>query len=369
MAKLIAAHPVVRGVQLTFDSSSAVVELDAFWLRDHDESSLGMDPVTKQRRVDTLGLPDDLEVRATEIQEHGEWLEVTWAEHVHTTRHSAAALYRALHPDSLEYPEPSLWLTPTEILEIPEVDFDDVREKTGLRSLFGAVWKYGFCLVKNAPPTAAATETVVRAVAYPRQTIFGGMWTFGATGEFEDTAYSTERLPLHTDGTYTLDPPGWQLLHCIEYDGSGGDSLIADGVAHATAMKNTSPDHYQALCDIPVIAEYRGDDVHLRAAHPVVEEAPCGRIRRFMYNNTDRVGFRRNPDESKRFYDAYRDLGRRLAAEEAALGYPLRPGTILVFDNWRVLHGRTEFSGNRVLSGAYLNREDVESRWRCLLRD
>ena len=45
----------------------------------------------------------------------------------------------------------------------------------------------------------------------------------------------------------------------------------------------------------------------------------------------------------------------------------LRPGQAMLFDNWRVLHGRSAYSGVRRMCGGYLNREDVESRLRQLL--
>jgi len=37
---------------------------------------------------------------------------------------------------------------------------------------------------------------------------------------------------------------------------------------------------------------------------------------------------------------------------------------MLVFDNWRILHGRGAFQGRRKMAGAYVNREDYESRVR-----
>ena len=46
--------------------------------------------------------------------------------------------------------------------------------------------------------------------------------------------------------------------------------------------------------------------------------------------------------------------------------HQLTVGQALVFDNWRMLHGRTAFSGNRKMTGAYTNREDLESRIRLL---
>ena len=35
-----------------------------------------------------------------------------------------------------------------------------------------------------------------------------------------------------------------------------------------------------------------------------------------------------------------------------------------VFDNWRVLHGRSSFTGKRRLYGAYINRDDYVSKWK-----
>jgi trimethyllysine dioxygenase len=40
------------------------------------------------------------------------------------------------------------------------------------------------------------------------------------------------------------------------------------------------------------------------------------------------------------------------------------PGEAMLFDNWRVLHGRTAYTGHRHLCGGYVNREDYESRLR-----
>ena len=44
----------------------------------------------------------------------------------------------------------------------------------------------------------------------------------------------------------------------------------------------------------------------------------------------------------------------------------LAPGRMLIFDNWRTLHGRKAYQGKRRLAGAYINKEDVESRLRVL---
>jgi trimethyllysine dioxygenase len=47
---------------------------------------------------------------------------------------------------------------------------------------------------------------------------------------------------------------------------------------------------------------------------------------------------------------------------------PLMPGTALLFDSWRTLRGRRAYQGYGRLCGAYLNKEDFESKLRVLRR-
>ena len=66
------------------------------------------------------------------------------------------------------------------------------------------------------------------------------------------------------------------------------------------------------------------------------------------------------------FYDAIRlfdEIGQRARMQWR---HVLQPGEALLFDNWRVLHGRAAYTGLRRMCGGYLNREDIESRLRQL---
>ena len=50
----------------------------------------------------------------------------------------------------------------------------------------------------------------------------------------------------------------------------------------------------------------------------------------------------------------------------------LKPGDMWAFDNRRVLHARRAFdpsSGARHLQGAYVDRDEISSRWRVLRRE
>ena len=69
------------------------------------------------------------------------------------------------------------------------------------------------------------------------------------------------------------------------------------------------------------------------------------------------------------FYLAYRELMRRLKGPEYKIQLRLEAGEMAVFDNRRVMHGRSEFkpnTGRRHLRGCYVDRSEFQSRLRIL---
>ena len=128
----------------------------------------------------------------------------------------------------------------------------------------------------------------------------------------------------------------------------------------------TDPVAFAALTRVKVPAHYLGDGVSLRAEHPIIGLDDRGAYRQIAYNNYDRAPFRLPAAQMREFYDALA-LWNRLVndpAYENAIN--LRPGTALLFDNWRTLHGRRAYQGYRRLCGAYVNKEDFDSKLRVL---
>lgn len=65
------------------------------------------------------------------------------------------------------------------------------------------------------------TQKVSERVCFIQETFFGRMWTFTADLARGDTAYTNMALGAHTDSTYLSCPPGIQVFHCLEHDGTG----------------------------------------------------------------------------------------------------------------------------------------------------
>jgi len=73
-------------------------------------------------------------------------------------------------------------------------------------------------------------------------------------------------------------------------------------------------------------------------------------------------------EDQRRFYSALRAFAELAArAPEAVARVALKPGQVLLVDNWRVLHGRTAFEGGqRHVCGCYVARTELASAARVL---
>ena len=111
---------------------------------------------------------------------------------------------------------------------------------------------------------------------------------------------------------------------------------------------------------------YAGDGVELRARRPTFREDSQGNLVQVTFNNYDRSELLYPEPEMNCFYQALQTFDLALNDSANQWTHQLTVGQALVFDNWRMLHGRTAFSGNRKMTGAYTNREDLESRIRLL---
>jgi alpha-ketoglutarate-dependent taurine dioxygenase len=217
------------------------------------------------------------------------------------------------------------------------------------------------------PFDKSSADRFVKRLGYVRHTIFGGMWDLTPDlTEHADTAYTSIFLGPHTDGTYSHDAPGLQFFLCLKAADSGGESLLVDGLAIAAELAESEPDLFVDLASIPVPGRYVEPGVSLRAERPVFRTNARGLLDQVSFNNYDRAPFLLPPDLEQRFYRAYGRFAELANEPNRRAAITLTPGDIMIFDNWRSLHGRNAFTGYRHYFGAYLNHEDLESKRRVL---
>lgn len=232
------------------------------------------------------------------------------------------------------------------------------------RSVVQSLVDYGVAFVENVPANATFTEIVIKRLFAIHRTHFGELWTFSdGMGDHLDTAYTSESLPAHTDNTYFNDASGLQILHCIDYKAKGGLSLLVDGFNVLENLKRNYPDTYERLKKYQIPAENKDKVCHHTHCGPVIIEDPVdGKLQQIRYNNPDRAYMNTLPQrEMKQFYGDLQILAAEIEDPANEFWFQLKPGTVMFFDNWRLLHGRSEFSGKRVMSGSYVSRTEFMS--------
>lgn len=175
-------------------------------------------------------------------------------------------------------------------------------------------------------------------------------------------SYSLRCLPPHTDGTYLPVPPRVKVLGTLAYEGEPCANTFVDG--HAAATSALSRAEREALSS--------GQIMHVLKADPYSE--PMSFNRSILDHDGDgRVHVAWNAHEprsqciSKSVGGARAKMAEWINDPANAYQEVLRPGTIAIVDNWRVLHGREAVQGRwREMAGADVSDRALRARWREL---
>jgi gamma-butyrobetaine dioxygenase len=110
---------------------------------------------------------------------------------------------------------------------------------------------------------------------------------------------------------------------------------------------------------------YRSRNALLRAERPLIQLSSRGEVVAVHYNNRSIQPLPFAAEAAERYYRAYRRFATLLREPRFMLRFMMRAGDLVVFDNQRILHGRTGFASARHprhLQGCYLTRDSVFSR-------
>jgi gamma-butyrobetaine dioxygenase len=203
------------------------------------------------------------------------------------------------------------------------------------------------------------------------ETNYGLVFDVRAVPQPENLAYSDLGLGLHTDNPYREPVPGFQALHTLLAAPDGGDSLFADGFALAAELRRLEAAAFATLTRTPVPFRYRSQSAALAADRPLIALDCTGAVAAVHYNSRSIAPLTLPAPDCVAFYHAYRRFAGLLREPQYQLATRLGDGEMVVFDNQRVLHGRTGFASARYprhLRGCYLTRDSVHSQQALLQR-
>ncbi|KAG5287516.1 trimethyllysine dioxygenase [Histoplasma capsulatum G186AR] len=344
----------------------------SLWLRDNCQCKKCIHPDTRQRLVDTFSIPGD--IHPSTVRKLDNYLEIEWANDGHTSTYSYSwlsehHLKQRGESDIVRFgaEKQSVSNDPN---TYPTVLYDEVMlSDDGVRKWTDQIYRWGFSFVKGCPATPEATEKLLERIAFIRPTHYGGFWDFTSDLSLKDMAYTTEGLGGHTDTTYFTDPAGLQMFHMLSHtNGSGGESLLVDGFEAAKTLYNEDPEAYEVLKEFGVDGHASGNEhvcIQPACPFPVFNHHPItGELYQVRWNNEDRRPMvNGSPEEISKWYAAARKWNEIITRKDMEHWFQLDPGSPMIFDNWRMLHGRAPFSGKRRICGGYVNHDDFMSRY------
>lgn len=389
-------------ISLDFEKLSAPVTVSKLWLRDACQCHRCVSESSGQKRFATCDIPSDLKVDGLRVLEDG-GLEVSWADDLapggdqHVSIYPLSLLHNILlRPipyrrnksareiwDSLYFEKDS---------RSREISYSSwMEDASRFAEAFRNLHHWGLVVIRGVPQTEDAVEKVASRLGHLQATFYGPTWDVVSKPQAENVAYTNEFLCLHQDLMYLNEPPRIQILHCLENGCEGGDSLFSDGLRAAHDLRLNNKSHYHTLATSFVDFHYAKGGHYWHNNHTTI--ITSGHKDVLMANP---MSIRWSPPFQAPFWTALHQgemdspfdhrAGFLVESWQQAakvfkdsvedpvnmVQFRLQPGDCVVFDNWRVLHGRRAFdtaSGRRHLKGTYVEDQAFNSTWIRLQRE
>jgi gamma-butyrobetaine dioxygenase len=343
----------------------------AIWLRDNCRCPKCRH-ANGQRLFEITDLP--MALTAGKVEHGADRLTVTWSpdEHVSAYRldwlraHDLAPAGRAARHET-----PVHWGAELKG-NLPIGDWSEIRVHAGAELAWHDKFAaYGFGVLRNVPTQYGMVETVGNHLGFVRVTNYGSRFDVISVPNPNNLAYTAVGLGVHSDNPYREPTPGVQLLHCLESDAPGGDTLLVDGFHAAEILRREDPAAFELLRTHPFSFRFRDAKTDLRASVPLIKTDYDGHVSEVHFNNRSADMLDVPVEFVAPWYAAYRSFAEILKRPELELIFRLGAGDLVVMMNERALHGRTAFDaslGRRHLQGCYIDKDGIESRRRVLQR-
>jgi gamma-butyrobetaine dioxygenase len=348
-------------------TEGSVTELPALWLRERCQDPLSLDPHTQQRLFDPHRLPEDLALVRVEAS-GGSRVRLAFSDG-YDGEYELPRLAAELDPQD-GVPREIPWRADL-ALEAITVDGRTLDgEEVRLRAI-ETFLTHGVVIIRHLATDPECILEVARRFGYVRETNFGRLFEVYSRPGSNDLAYRPVPLGAHTDNPYREPVPGIQLLHCLVNETTGGWSTLVDSLSVAQALQEEDPEGLELLASTPVRFRFVDTDDELIERRPIVQRDISGRMTGVHYS--PRLDYLPLLDAAttRRFQRARRRLSELFADPRFELRFPLRAGELMMFNNSRVLHGRTAYDpdeGHRHLQGCYIDLDAPKSLYRTLTR-
>ncbi len=364
----IAPDKVTGGLHFSVGDKPAIL-LHPLWLRERVTDDESFDARSGQRLYETAKLDPDLQIKRAEITPDG-YMSLAFSDgHQSKLRPDSLACEIGQSCNHETLPAPKSWTAETG--RRAPIDWETLDNPKVLKSMLRDFLKDGYCIMENTPTERDSLLRLARRFGFVRDTHWGQLFNVEKKPAASDIAYTDAALGAHTDNPYREPIPGLQYLHCLENGVAGGLSTLADGIAIAEQLRAEAPEQADVLEQVSVRFRYEGERAILENYGPIIERDHAGIVRRMRLSS--RLDFVPALDVNTLdlFYKGRRRLDELANSDAYQIRFPFKKGTLLMMDNYRLLHGRTAFDGHegrRHLQGCYTDHDGVSSLYRMLAR-
>ena len=321
------------------------------WLRHQCRCSFCGTPVNAVRGLRLLEIPADVEARR--IAFDCDELRVEWSPDDHPSSYAAKWLrdncYSAEERAQRKH-RPRLW-DGSIAADAPRFDMSEAERDPAVRlAMLEAVHDYGFCRVDSVPTAEGQSQRLIELVGSQRQTHYG-TYTLSNKSAVDNVGDLTGELPPHVDETYRLSSIGITVFQVLRPSSNGGASTLVDGFEACRRLRERWPRDFDLLAATPITTERYdpgansgGQSRWFVARMPIIRVDADGDLSG-IHLNERQIGPLDMPAEKiEPFYRATRRLLAIVYDPQMMITLPLPAGEGLLFDNQRVLHGRTAYT-------------------------
>ena len=318
-----------------------------------------IDPSDKQLNYSFAHIPSGLRIASHDVDQDGTYT-VRWqndvpgfADHVSVFKKRdimSLADLRVGHFRNIPARPICLWKSDSYSIDAATIKYADfMSEETALGEVLHRLWESGLVFVSHVPREQSSVARIAERIAVLRHTFYGSTWDVKSIPKAKNVAYTSKHLGYHMDLLYMREPPGIQLLHCLDNTCTGGESAFADTFSAAASLKAEQPDIYSTLSTFRVPYEYNNDGHHYKDYKPVISlhgplanryvanSVALGRIGRvywsppFIGTPLKSVAGQATDD----FLQAASVFSRIIESPGFGIEHKLPAGTCAIFDNLR----------------------------------
>lgn len=332
-----------------------VVELPALWLREQSPDADAVDSLTRQRLFDSHLLEENLELVSVTPLPSGS-AELSFSDG-HRAVYERCEILAELCSD-FDGPLPQAWDSSLVLTKLTH-EWPEMGDDESFAAALETYLRFGFVILRGVPGEKEQVLRVGSKFGYVKETNFGTYFEVYTKPLSNDLAYRSVSLGPHTDNPYRDPVPGIQLLHCLINETTGGLSTLVDSVSVVETLKREDREGYELLRDNSVRFRFVDMGMELTASRPMIHVDEKGRTLGVHYSpRLDQLPLL-SPEKTRAFHRARKRLAQLFNSDRYELKFRLKEGELMLFDNSRVLHGRTSYNPNeglRHLQGCYIDR-------------